>query len=166
MTDEVVVSFAQVYRKTQRKLDAAAKEEGFTWEDPTVEVKRALAAELAEVARSRGMQLSVCSQKAYLGPGIAEARCVDASRFEAILGAPLAAKLKGHRPECGCFESRDIGDYDTCPHGCVYCYAVQNRELAQSRFKTHDPESEFLFPPKGASGQGQGNGGKKQLRLF
>ena len=52
------------------------------------------------------------------------------------------------RPECGCYASKDIGEYDTCPHGCVYCYAVQNRDLAKTRFREHDPMSEFLFPPK------------------
>lgn len=41
--------------------------------------------------------------------------------------------------------SRPVLDYDTCPHGCVYCYAVVNRRLAQERFREHDPEGEFLF---------------------
>ena len=36
---------------------------------------------------------------------------------------------------------------DTCPHGCVYCYAVLNRSLAQENFKQHDPNDEFLFRP-------------------
>ena len=56
-------------------------------------------------------------------------------------------KLQGNRKECGCFASRDIGAYDTCPHGCVYCYAVQQRDVALRRFKEHDPGGEFLFPP-------------------
>ena len=42
-------------------------------------------------------------------------------------GQPIAARLKGKRPDCRCHQSRDIGAYDTCPHDCVYCYAVQNR---------------------------------------
>lgn len=163
-TDEVVISFAQSYKKTKRNLDWAAGEFGFSWEDPADEVKVKLAAELADVARRRGMQLAVCSQKTYLGPGIKDAQCVDAKRFEALIGRPLSTKVKGNRPECGCFESRDIGDYDTCPHGCVYCYAVQNRELAQERFKAHDPDSEFLFPPKESVGPGGGQ--RKQLPLF
>jgi len=164
-TDEVVISFAQVYRKTKRNMDWASGEFGFAWEDPDEEVKRSLGLELAEVARSHGMQLAICSQKMYLGPGIKDAQCVDARRFEDVSGKTLATKVKGNRPDCGCYESRDIGDYDTCPHGCVYCYAVQNRELAQERFKSHDPEGEFLFPPKQNVESG-GGGKKRQLALF
>ncbi|MCC6555151.1 MAG: DUF1848 domain-containing protein [Polyangiaceae bacterium] len=152
-TDEVVVSLAQLYRKTERNMDRAASELGFTWEDPPDALKQELVLELAEIARSRGMQLSVCSQRAYLGAGVKDAQCVDARRFEAITGRALSTRLKGNRPECGCFESRDIGDYDTCPHGCVYCYAVEDRERAQARFRAHDPEGELLFQPQSSRGR-------------
>jgi uncharacterized protein DUF1848 len=110
-----------------------------------------LIAELAGIARSYGMRLKICSQKAFLILGITEeARCVDAERLEKISGAPVADRIerRGNRKECGCFASKDIGEYDTCPHGCVYCYAVQHRDLALARYKAHDPSGEFLFPPK------------------
>ncbi len=147
-TDEVVVSFAQIYKKTKRNMDWAADKFGFTWEDPADELKYNFAAELAQIAQKHGMQLSMCSQKAYLAPGVANAHCIDAARLSEVAGKNIRAKLKGNRPDCGCFISRDIGEYDTCPHGCVYCYAVQNRNLAQERYKLHDPNSEFLFAPK------------------
>ncbi len=146
-TDEVVVSFAQIYKKTKRNMDWAAKEFGFTWQDPPDETKYNLAAELAQIAKAHRMQLSMCSQRTFLAPGVADAKCVDAQRLSDLSGRPIVAKLKGNRPDCGCFISRDIGDYDTCPHGCVYCYAVLNRNLAVRRFRQHDPESEFLFTP-------------------
>lgn len=145
--DEVVISFAQIYKKTARNLDQAARDFGFFWEDPADEVKRSLASRLAEIAKAHGMRLSVCSQRKYIVPGAQAARCVDARRLAVLGGRPIRARLKGNRPDCGCYQSADVGEYDTCPHGCVYCYAVLNRDLALRRYKIHDPESEFLFSP-------------------
>jgi hypothetical protein len=153
-TGEVVVSFAQVYKKTRRNMDWAAREFGFDWsehEKTSDEEVRNLVSDFAHIARAYGMQLRICSQKKFLVPGITEeARCVDADRLERVAHRPITDKVKqkGNRKECGCFASKDIGEYDTCPHGCVYCYAVQNRDLALRRFKEHDPHGEFLFPAK------------------
>lgn len=148
-TDEVVVSFANIYRKTRRNLERAAREHGFTWEDPPDAIKSILACEFAEIARGHGMQLTLCGQRQFLAPGIADARCVDAVRLSDVAGRPVAALQKPHRKECGCFQSKDIGAYDTCPHGCVYCYAVQTPQLARRRYQAHDPKGEFLFAPAG-----------------
>jgi hypothetical protein len=146
-TDEAVVSFAHVYRKTLRNVTQAAREYGFSWEDPSDEWKRDLLGELAHIANAHRIALTLCSQPNFLAPGCGEASCVDARRIEAVSGRRFKSREKGNRPECRCSESRDIGEYDTCPHGCVYCYAVQNRHLALRRYREHDPASEFLFPP-------------------
>lgn len=148
-TDEVVVSFAQVYKKTKSNLDKASAAQEFVWNDPTDEVKLGLAIEFGQMAKARGMQLTICSQDQFLSPGVEATKCVDAERLSGIAGLELDSKVKGNRPECGCYESRDIGEYDTCPHGCVYCYAVRTPELAKARFKEHDPEDSFLFKPAG-----------------
>ena len=145
-TDEVVISFAHVYRKTLRNMEHAAENQNFTWSDPPDDWKRALTATLSSIATASGIRLTVCSQPQFVVPGCGEARCVDAIRFNKITGNALQSCLKGNRKECGCYESRDIGEYDTCPHGCVYCYAVQNHDVAKSRFQQHDPQGESLFP--------------------
>ena len=146
-TDEVTISIAQIYKKTRKNMNWAAGEFGFTWEDPAEERKQALVRELAACARSFGMSLTVCSQAQFVGGEVKAARCIDTARLSAVAGIPVVAAQKGNRPDCACFESRDIGEYDTCPHGCVYCYAVRNRPLAQRRYAQHDPAGEFLFPP-------------------
>jgi hypothetical protein len=145
-TDEVVISFAYFYRKTLRNMERAANQHGFTWSDPAHEWKRSLAAELASAAASHRIRLTICSQPEFVVPGCGKARCVDAKRLADVMGKPVKARLKGNRKECGCYESRDIGEYDTCPHGCVYCYAVQNQAVAESLFKQHDPLRESLLP--------------------
>jgi hypothetical protein len=149
LVDEVVVSFAQLYKKTERNLDAAARSHVFDWTDPPLNEKRRLLEHLTQVAGTFGIRLAICSQPELLVHGSREARCVDADRISRVIGSSLATKLKGNRAGCGCFESRDIGDYDSCPHGCVYCYAVSNHETVRTRFLTHHPESEFLLPHVG-----------------
>src|SRR5690606_29763535 len=42
-TDEVIISFVHLYKKTLRNMEWAAERFGFSWEDPSPETKRALA---------------------------------------------------------------------------------------------------------------------------
>ncbi len=142
--DEVCISFAQIYKKTERNLAAAARLHGFSWRDPKPEEKIRLAGELAITARQHGMKLTLCSQPDLLSEGYEAARCIDTKRLSDVAGRSISAKLKGNRPGCECYESRDIGDYGSCPHGCVYCYAVERRALAKRHFAAHDPKNEFL----------------------
>lgn len=44
---------------------------------------------------------------------------------------------KGQRPACGCQKSKDIGQYNTCPHQCEYCYANASKELAIANWTKH-----------------------------
>jgi hypothetical protein len=79
------------------------------------------------------MALALCTQ-----PGLdaaPPARCIDAARLAGIAGRPVAAATRGNRPGCLCAESRDIGAYDSCVHGCRYCYAVADHEAARRRMR-------------------------------
>lgn len=147
VVDEVCVSWATAYRKTSRNLTAAARAGGFAWHDPPRPDKAALLSTLAQRAAERGLAFTLCSQPELVASGITAARCIDAGRLAAVAGRPIPARTKGNRPGCFCAESRDIGEYDTCPHGCVYCYAVDNRSRAKHRLLAHDPAGEFLVPP-------------------
>jgi DNA repair photolyase len=33
--------------------------------------------------------------------------------------------------------SKDIGQYNTCLHECMYCYANTSKEIARINYKTH-----------------------------
>jgi len=144
--DEVVVSFLDLYRKTARNLAAAATRHGFTWRDPEPDEKRALIAELRDIAARHRMRLTLCTEPALVGAGVEPARCIDAERLSDVAQRPIAAPEQGNRPGCLCARSRDIGAYDTCAHGCVYCYAVDSRARAVKRIKARDVEGESLSP--------------------
>ena len=46
-------------------------------------------------------------------------------------------KDKGQRVLCGCMVSKDIGEYNTCPHLCEYCYANASKEIAVKNYNQH-----------------------------
>lgn len=132
IADEVVVSFAQLYAKSARNLAKA----GIAWRDPDLAEQTALIAELRAAAAQRDMILSLCTQPDLSAwSGVPGARCIDAARLGDIAGRPIAAAAKGTRPGCLCAEARDIGAYDSCVHGCAYCYAVADHAAAQRRMR-------------------------------
>jgi len=145
VTDEVTTSFLEPYRKTTRNTDAAAHRDGFSWWTPEPEERRDVAVRLAAVAAAHGLALTLCTQPNLEGTaGTAPAACVDADRLTDVAQRPLHARRKGNRPGCYCAESRDLGAYDTCPHGCVYCYAVSSRSAAQRKLSEHDSAAPSL----------------------
>lgn len=141
-TDEVVVSLMDDYRKTSRNLGAAAQKHGFD-RLPAPDGKKLLG-ELSDVAGKYGMRMTACTEP---GLGIPAARCIDAGRLSDVAGRRIGARERGNRPGCLCHESRDIGAYDSCAQGCVYCYAVADRARAKARLAAHDPGGEFLIAP-------------------
>lgn len=137
-TDTVTVSFADVYGKPDAR-----------WRAPTEKEEKELAAFIGECAPRYGLRpVACCEQQSRLAPfGIGQAACVDAARMAAIGGWPLAAqKDKNQRPGCGCAAAVDIGAYDTCTNGCIYCYATHDKNgvRAARAAAAHDPASPLL----------------------
>jgi hypothetical protein len=72
--------------------------------------------------------------------GVRHNRCVDGDLIARIAGKGINHKKDpSQRVECGCAASRDIGAYNTCRHGCVYCYAARGQKKA-----AYDPGSSIL----------------------
>lgn len=138
-------SFLQFYRKVDRNLEHLEQRTGLTLVDPPDEEKVSLAGELSSMAASHGIQLKSCCYPLLGEAGLEEGSCVDPDLIRK-LRPDLDLKLKARptRKGCGCVESRDIGAYDTCLGGCIYCYATQNLETAKRKAEGHDPDGAAL----------------------
>ncbi|MEQ9121106.1 MAG: DUF1848 domain-containing protein [Alphaproteobacteria bacterium] len=138
--DECVFSFAHIYRKSARNLNAA----GLAWRDPPADEKRQLLGALAGVVAEAGFSPTLCAQPEFLTGGIEPARCIDPDRLHDLGAADVSRRARGARPGCLCAESRDIGRYDACPQGCAYCYANRSRAAARRTLAGHDVDVDRL----------------------
>lgn len=138
-TEECVFSFVDRYAKAAGRMAGLARE-------PSPGEMERMAAGFAETARRYGLKLSACAEKSDFSRfGVSRASCIDPGRIERLTGCAIRArKDQNQRPECGCIESVDIGAYDTCRHGCLYCYASAGDGTVRRASAAHDPLSPLL----------------------
>lgn len=148
-TDKLVFSFADIsaYRKVGRNLSEA----GVHYREWTEYEMIDFSHRLSEL--NLGLELASCAEKVdLLQFGIIHNRCIDPnliSRLKPEL-QPYIQNLKtdkGQRTLCGCITSKDIGTYNCCPHGCVYCYANANPFSAKQNFIKHqqNPDNDSIL---------------------
>lgn len=145
-TSRVVVSFADFYKKTEKNLKQVP---GLIFSDITQQQKQLLelSAYMAEVADAHGMEIKSCAEAADVASvGVLHGKCIDDALIKDVFGLSLDEKKdRGQREECGCIKSVDIGVYNTCLHGCSYCYATFNHDTVIKNQQKHDPSSPFLI---------------------
>lgn len=152
LVERCYFSFVNFYGKVRRNFKDLTKVRGVHVDEPSEQLRIDLANRLAEIADRHGITMHSCCGDYLLGERIQKAHCIDGVLVERLFGpGDVPYKDKGTRPECGCTESTDIGAYNTCPHGCVYCYANSNKVAAREAFEQHDPDSAFLGYSKAQS---------------
>jgi DNA repair photolyase len=139
-TEKCVVSFLDFYPK----IAAAVRALGVI--PVSDEQKRRIAKALADIAGAYGLAVEACAESVdFTDLGVGRARCIDERLLSRISGRPVvAARDKNQRPACGCAASVDIGAYDTCPHGCRYCYANLGDKVVAARRRDCDAMSPLL----------------------
>ena len=124
--EKLVFSFADI--ALYKKVKANLERNNVRYTEWTEEQMNRFAAQLSELNKQWGYQLATCGEKIDIEQyGISHNRCIDDSLY-AIKRKDN--RDKGQRPACGCIVSKDIGEYNTCPHQCEYCYANTSKEAA------------------------------------
>jgi len=140
-TEKCVISFIDLYKKCERNL------KNTTVKEIPEEKINILSQKLKDITLKYNISLETCAENVELASlGIGHNRCVDNVLIERILKKQIkVSKDKNQRDECGCVESIDIGAYNTCKHGCLYCYANFNHQMVTDNWNKHSTSSPLLF---------------------
>ncbi len=151
-TEKLVFSFADIgsYKKVGKNLMLA----GIKYKEWDFESMLSFAETLSGQNESWGLKLATCSEPIALGQfNIEHNRCIDPELISRL--APADAVLQnflfnastdgGQRKHCGCILSKDIGAYNSCPHGCAYCYANTTPRSALANYHRHNPENDSIL---------------------
>jgi Domain of unknown function (DUF1848) len=149
-TGKLIIAFADIerYAKVRNRL----RKFGRDCRELSPEEMRAFAERLVVAIQRWGLVIATCAEAIDLTDlGIGQNKCIDDKLLARVFGhddelmrflgpdeVRDGLKDEGQRNACGCIVSKDIGSYDTCPHGCRYCYAISSdRAIAISRARHH-----------------------------
>jgi len=140
-TERCVISFVDIYKKSEKNMKS------LNCHVLGIKDMLEIGKKLSETALYYGIKIETCSELIDLSSvGIENAKCVDDGLISEILGQYIEIKKdENQRDICGCVSSIDIGAYNTCKHGCLYCYANYSDKAVFNNIKKHDPKSPMLI---------------------
>ena len=138
-TTEAIISFIDLYEKTKRNFPKAR--------EVTKDERLKIGKEFARIGNENNIRIKTCVEGTELDKfGIDSSGCMTKEVIERAINKNLnIPKQKARNGECYCLLNNDIGEYNTCGHGCLYCYANSNKRLVKRNLKLHDPKSPILI---------------------
>ncbi|MFA5073752.1 MAG: DUF1848 domain-containing protein [Nitrospirota bacterium] len=103
-------------------------------------VKKDFARKLASHAQRYGIRMHACCNDFLVSDTIGKASCINGHSLSELFHTPFSKQAASLRKECACTKSIDIGEYNTCPQGCVYCYATIDKKQAMTVHQRHNPD--------------------------
>lgn len=137
---EVIISFLDLYEKTKKNFP-----EGRSL---SARERAAIGEAFSSAASEHGFRLCTCLEGTDLEAYGADCSgCMTRQKIERAFGEELAVPSGRSmvRGGCACLLGNDIGAYNSCGHGCRYCYANEDQELVHRNMQMHDPDSPFLI---------------------
>lgn len=144
----IVISLVDDYRGAKSRLRRLEEDIGpCTKPSPDDPKVMLMLREMATAAQREGLDIFSCAEPASLSDfGIKKGKCIDENIIREVTGLTVdSRKDRFQREACGCIASKDIGMYDTCLHGCEYCYATRSHLAGTKGHALHDPTSPSLM---------------------
>ena len=139
-TKKIVFSFLDDYKKISKNIKQ------LNIKEISAEEMCIMAEYFADTAKKYNLKIESCAEQIDLERfGINHGKCIDNELIEKITGYKLSVGRDNQRNACGCIKCIDIGEYNTCMHKCLYCYANINKEAAFKNYKLHDKKSPLLI---------------------
>lgn len=166
-TSKLVFSFADVlnYKKVQDNL----KRKKINYRDFTLQDIYTISKSISNLCKCWGIHAYTCGERIDLSEfGINHNKCIDDdlilkitnydqkilnlfgrnkhNQISLIQTKQPTKNIKdtGQRAECGCIMSKDIGQYNTCPHMCVYCYANTSDNVVSRNIKKYTSNGDSI----------------------
>ncbi|NLT35517.1 MAG: DUF1848 domain-containing protein [Gaiellales bacterium] len=139
-TGRLMLGFLRQYRKTIRNLRRVldGEEMASLSTRPCALTTERFLREVEVRAAASGMEVRVCAaDEDLICAGALPGACIDAEMLRVHGVTVLPIRDPGQRAACRCVPSRDIGMYDSCGNGCVYCYANRSPEIGARNLQLH-----------------------------
>jgi DNA repair photolyase len=138
-TADCTISFIDLYAKVLRNFPQAR--------EVTSEERLGIGEEFSKIAGKYDIRMKTCVEGTLLDRfGFDSSGCMTQNVIEKAIGNNLKIPKGKYRiRECDCIFGRDIGAYNTCLHGCRYCYANFSTKLVKRNFRLHNPDSPLLI---------------------
>lgn len=142
-TERCYFSFVDLYVKTKRNFKKLSLKENIEFFTQSHKRQILITQKLKSIADNYNIEMYACAEDEMLSiAGIKKAHCVDRDIINRICDKDDVKNYSDvpSRIGCGCIDSRDIGYYDSCPHGCIYCYSNRDPEVALENAKKYQKE--------------------------
>ena len=139
-TDNCVISFIDLYEKTKRNFPGI--------KEVLRKDREKIGEEFVRIGQKYGIAIRSCCEGAELKKyGVDTQGCMTKAVVERAIDLSLSIpkSKKPAREICSCLLGNDIGVYNTCAHGCIYCYANYDKRTVLKNMNMHKPDSPFLI---------------------